>query len=133
MAAKRIQIQSLDIEDAPGSLQKLLAQIADADIDLECMTAFSTGQGKGQICLNSRDAQALANFAQGAGLSLSEAAGFIIDGNDKVGAAAEALKGLADAGINGVAAAALACAGQYHMIVIVAAADGDAAQAALGA
>ncbi|MHC4467430.1 MAG: hypothetical protein ACYSYW_12865 [Planctomycetota bacterium] len=54
-------------------------------------------------------------------------AGFIIVGDDTVGAAADALKGLADAGISGVAGAAMVCDGQYHMMVVVESADGDAA------
>ena len=66
-------------------------------------------------------------------MKTSAAAGFIIGGKDKVGAAAQSLKGLADAGINGVAGAAMVCDGQYQMLVVVDAADGDAAEEALGA
>ena len=67
------------------------------------------------------------------GIEVTDAAGFIISGEDKVGAAAEALKGLADAGISGVAGTAMVCDEQYHMLVVVDAGDGDAAERALGA
>ena len=62
-----------------------------------------------------------------------EAAGFIISGKDRIGAAAEALKGLAEAGINGVAGAAMVCDGQFQLLVVVNIADSAAAAKALGA
>ena len=87
----------------------------------------------GRVCLSAKSGEALKTFAQGAGIEVTQAAGFVISSADKVGAAAEALKGLSDAGINGIAGAAMVCDGQYHMLVVVNAADGDAAEKALAA
>jgi len=131
--AKRIRVHCLEIEDKPGSLQKLLAQAASANVDLLCFAAFSAGGGRGQLYVSVKDPQTLEAYAQAVGIEAPAATGFIIGGEDKVGAAAESLKGLADAGINGVAGAAMVCDGQYHMLIVVDAADGDAAEAALGA
>ena len=133
MAVKRISVHCVEIEDKPGSLQQLLSQAASENVDFQCFTAFSTGTLKGQVCLGAKDPSALAACASKAGIEAVEAVGFIISGDDKVGAAGEALKGLADAGINGCAGAAMVCGGQYQMLVVVAASDGDAAAQALGA
>lgn len=131
MAVKRITIHCLEIEDKPGSLQKLLAKVAQAGIDLQCFTAFSAGGGRGRVCISAKDPQAFKSCAQQAGIETTDAAGFILTGEDRVGAAAEALKPLADANISGVAGAAMVCNGQYHLLVVVEAADGDAAQKVL--
>jgi hypothetical protein len=133
MAVKRIGVQSVEIEDKPGSLQKLLAKIASAKVDLLCFAAFSAGGGRGRVYLSGKDPKALEACVRTAGIKTSAAAGFIVGGEDKVGAAGQLLKGLADAGINGVAGAAIVCDGQYHMLIVVEAADGGAAEKALGA
>jgi hypothetical protein len=132
MALEQIAVHCVEIEDKPGSLQKLLAKAAAANVDLHCFIACSAG-GKGQVCLNAKAPAALEAFAKDAGIKTKTAAGFILGGQDMPGAAAAALKGLADAGINGIAGAAMVCDGQYHMGIIVRAEDGSAAAKALGA
>ena len=129
MAVKRITVHCLEIEDKPGSLQKLLADAASANVDLQCFAAFSAGGGRGRVYLSAKSEEAF----EALGLESTAAAGFIISGEDKVGVAAEALKGLADANINGVAGSATVCDGQYQMLVVVDAGDADAAEKALGA
>lgn len=133
MAVKRVSIYCVEIEDKPGSLQGLLAEAAEAGVDFECFAAFSAGGGRGQLCLGAKDPAALASCAKSHGIEAKEAAGFIISSEDKVGAAAGALEGLAKAGINGVAGAAIVGGAQYQMLIVVAAADADAAAVALGA
>ena len=133
MAVKRINIYCVEIEDEPGSLQKLLAKAASANVDLLCFAAFSAGGGRGQVCIGPKDEDALKACAQDVGVEPTAAAGFIISGQDKIGAVAEALKGLAEAGISGLAGTAMVCDGQYQMLVVVKADDGDAAEKALGA
>lgn len=133
MAVQRISVVSVEIEDKPGSLQMLLAKIASAKVDLLCFAAYSAGGGRGRVYLSGKDPKALESCAQAAGIKTSSAAGFIIGGGDEVGAAGRVLKGLADAGVNGIAGAAMVCDGQYHMLLIVEVADGDAAEKALGA
>jgi hypothetical protein len=133
MAVKRIAVHCLEVEDKPGGLQRLLAKAASANVDFLGFVAFSAGGGNGCVCLSAKDPQTLEACAQEAGIETTAAAGFIVSDDDRIGAAAEALKGLADAGINGVAGAAIVSGGQYQMLIVVDAADGDAAQKALGA
>lgn len=133
MAVKRIAVHCVEIEDKPGSLQKLLDKAASENVDLRCFAAFSAGGGRGKVYLSAKDEQVLKACAEKACVEATTAAGFIVGGEDKVGAAAGALKGLAEAGINGLAGAAMVCDGQYHMLVVVDAKDGDAAEKALGA
>jgi hypothetical protein len=133
MAVKKVAVHCVEVEDKPGGLQRLLAQAASANVDFQCFAAFSAGGGKGQIYLSAKDEGAFKAYAEKTGIEATAAASFIISSDDKVGAAAEALKGLADAGINGVAGAAMVCDGSYHMLVVVNASDGEAAAKALGA
>ena len=133
MAVKRIAVHCVEIEDKPGSLQNLLAKAASANVDFLGFVALSAGGGRGCVCLSAKDPQTLEACAREAGIEATVAAGFIVSDADKVGAAAETLKGLAEAGINGVAGAAIVSDGQYQMLIVVDAADGDAAERALGA
>lgn len=131
MAVKRIIIHCIEIEDKPGSLQGFLEGVASANVDLLCCTAFSAGGGKGKIYIGAKDPEAFRGCAQELGISAKVATGFIVSGEDRVGACAEALKGLAEANINGVAGSAMAFDGQYQMVIVVNAADGKAAEKAL--
>jgi len=133
MAVKRITVHCVEIEDKPGSLQKLLDGAASANVDLLCCAAFSAGEGLGWVYVSAKDPAAFDAYAQDAGIEATAAAGFIVSGDDKVGVPAGALKGLADAGINGIAGAAMVCDGQYQMLVVVDAVDADTAEKALGA
>lgn len=133
MAVKRIVVHRVEIEDRPGILQGLLAKAASKNVDFQCFAAFSAGGGQGAVFLSAKDPETLRCCAEDACVMTTEMAGFIVRDEDRVGAGAEALKGLADAGINGVAAAAIVCNGQYQMLIVVAGADGNAAEKALGA
>lgn len=131
MTVERITVSCVEISDEPGSLHKILACGADEGVDFRCFVAYSAGGGVGRVCLSAKDPAALAACAKKSKVKMSAAAGFIITDDDRVGAAADALKGLADAGINGVAGAAMVCDGQYHLLLVVNEADGDAAEEAL--
>ena len=133
MAVKRMRVLCLEIEDKPGSLQKLLEQVASANIDLAGFVACSKGTGNGCVCISAKDSAALEGFISEKGLDATAATGFVVRSEDRIGAAGEALKGLAEAGINGVAGAAMVCDGQYQMLVVVNDADGDAAEKVLSA
>jgi hypothetical protein len=132
MAVKRFTIYGVELEDRPGSLQELLAQAASANVDMLCFEAFSAGGGRGGVYVGAKDPKTFEAFIEDAGIEATAAAGFIVSGKDKVGAAAEALKKLADADINGVAGSAMVCDGKYQMLIVVLADDGDAAAKALG-
>lgn len=131
MSIERIPVWGIEIADEPGRLQMLLLRAAAADLDLRCFIAYGMGQGRGKVYLGAKDPEAFEACAPDTGLEGTEAAGFIIGGEDEVGAAAQALDGLAKAGVNGAAGAAMVCDGQYHMLVVVEAEDADAAEKAL--
>ena len=133
MAAKKITVHSVQIEDKPGSLFQLLAKAAAEGVDFNCLSACSCAGGAAMAYLSAKNPESLKAWANKAAVKLTEMAGFMISGEDKVGAAAEDLKPLADAEINGVAASAMICNLGYGMVVIVNAADADAAAEALGA
>ncbi len=68
MAVKRIVVHCLEIEDKPGSLQKLLAQAASANVDLLCFAAFSAGDGRGRVYVSAKDPEALKASTQKLGI-----------------------------------------------------------------
>ncbi|MHC4333249.1 MAG: hypothetical protein ACYSUV_05795 [Planctomycetota bacterium] len=114
MAAKRITIHCLEIEDKPGSLYKFLSDAAHANVDMLCLTAFSMGFGRGRVCVSAKDPEALKSFAGESGIDVTTEAGFMVSGE------------------NGVAGAAMVCDGHYQLLVVVGAGDADAAARALG-
>jgi hypothetical protein len=133
MAIRKITVHAVQIEDKPGSLHKLLAKAAADGVDLNCLSACACSGGSAMAYLSAKNPEALKACAIKAGVEVKELAGFMLTGDDTPGAAAEALKPLADAGVNGVAAAAMVCNGGYGMVVIVDASDADSAAKALGA
>jgi len=133
MAVKRITVNSVDIEDKSGSLHKFLNKAALANVDLLCLAAFSVGRGKGKVYLSAKNQQAFEEFAKRSRIKTKNSAGFIISGDDEVGAAARALQTMAKAKINGLAGTAMVCDGQYHMLIVVDADDADAAEKVLTA
>ncbi len=133
MAVKRITVHCVDIENKPGSLQKFLAQASLSGVDFLCFVAYTLGGNRGRVCLSAEDQSAFESFAKEAELRTEAAAGFIIDGEDKKGAAAEALKGLAEDSINGIAGGAMVYDGRYQLVIVVDAADADRAEKALKA
>jgi len=133
MDVKEITVHCVEIEDRPGALQEFLSKAAAANVDFQCIAAYSTGGPCGNLCVSAKDSESFAAFARQAGIDTSKAAGFMVCGEDKVGAAADALKGLAEANINGIAGTAMVFEGQYQMLVVVDAADAEAACKAMSA
>ena len=124
MGVKRITVHRIEIEDKAGSLQRLLSRVALANVDLECFAAFSTSRNMGEVYVSATDARGFEAYASQTAIETKDATGFIIDGEDKVGAAAEALESLSRAG--------MVIEGGYRMLVVVDAGEGDAAAKVLG-
>jgi hypothetical protein len=122
------------VPDTPGEGQRILSALKDSGVNLLAFLGFPSG-GQSQIDLVPEDAQALRDAAEQAGVTLSEAKrAFLIQGDDRVGAVADALGKLAEANVNVTAAAAAgAGSGRYGMILWVSEADYDRAANALGA
>jgi hypothetical protein len=123
------------VSDAPGEGQRILSTLKESGVNLLAFLGFPLGGGQSQIDLVPEDAEALRDAAERAGVTLSEAKrAFLIQGDDRVGAVADALAKLAEANVNVTSAAAAgAGSGRYGMILWVAAADYERAADALGA
>jgi hypothetical protein len=122
------------VADTPGEGQRILSALKDRGVNLLAFLGFPSG-GQSQIDLIPEDPQALREVAEQAGVTLSEAKrAFLIQGDDRVGAVADALDKLAEASVNVTAAAAASAgSGRYGMILWVSEADYDRAASALGA
>jgi hypothetical protein len=123
------------VPDRPGESHRVLSALRDAGVLLLAYHAFPIGGGQAQIDLVPVDAGRFRQAAQAAGLSLvGPRKAFLIEGEARVGAAAEHAGKLAGAGVNIIAATALSAgAGRYGMIIWVSGQDYAKAAAALGA
>jgi hypothetical protein len=130
---RRVDYCYVEVPDKPGEGVRVLSALKEAGVDLLNFTAFPGAGGKAQIDLVAQDGEALARAAKQAGLTLSpRKQAFFVQGQNRAGAAADALRKLSDAKVNVKAANGCAGQGGFGMIVWVAAADLAAAARALG-
>ncbi len=132
---RRVEYYYVPVPDRPGEGLKMLSALKNADVLLLAYHAFPTGGGRAQLDLAPEDVRKFKQAAQAAGFTATGPRwAFLITGDDRVGAAAEHAKKLADAKINITAVTALgAGSGRYGMILWVASADYEKAATALGA
>jgi len=132
---RRVEYYHVPVPDKPGEGLKVLAALKNAGVLLLACHAFPTGGGRAQVTLVPEDAGKFKQVAQAAGFALTgPRRAFLITGDDRVGAAAEHAKKLADAKINITAVTAIgAGSGRYGMICWVAPTDYEKAATALGA
>jgi hypothetical protein len=130
-----VEYYYVTVPDTPGEGQRILSALKERGVNLLAFLGFPIGAGESQIDLVPEDPGALREAAEQVGVTLSEAKrAFLIQGDDRVGAAADALGKLGAAGVNVTAAAAVAGgARRYGMIIWVAPADYERAAGALGA
>jgi hypothetical protein len=117
----------------PGEASRALAALKDAGVNLLAFTGFPNGR-RAQLDFIPADAKAFQQAARKAGLKLSKKkTGFLIQGEDRVGALADTLSKLGAAKIN-VTAVDAVCAGvgRYGAILWVKPADRKRAAKALG-
>ncbi len=131
MAATRIDVYRLDIEDRPGSLQEMLAGVSEAELNIVHLAAFSCGEGKGHAYFVPEQPWALDDYARANGLELVRCAGFIFTGSDRIGLGAELVKPLSEAGVNVLVGTATVAEGLYYLLLIVSEEDAEAAERAL--
>jgi hypothetical protein len=131
---RRVEYFYVTVPDTPGEGRRILSALQESGVNLAAFLAFPTGGGQSQLDLVPEDPAALRAAAEKAGIALSEPKqAFLIQGDDRVGAVADATAKLAEADINATAAAATAAGpGSYGMIVWVAPTDYERAAAALG-
>jgi hypothetical protein len=98
---KRIDYYYVSVPDKPCEGARILAALRDAGVNLIGVSAFPHGTRRSQLDLIPSDSATFANAARAAGLKLStKKSGFLIQGEDRVGAVADIAKRLADASIN---------------------------------
>ncbi len=129
----RVDYFYIQTPNKPGEAARALSTLKDAGINLLAFTGFPKGQ-RAQLDFIPADPAAFVKAAKKAGWKLStRKSGFLIQGEDRVGAVADILAKLADARIN-VTAVDAVCAGadRYGAILWVKPPDLKRAAKALG-
>ncbi len=131
---RRVPYWYFEVPDQPGEGAKLFEKLRDQKVNLLHFTAFPVGGGKAQVDVVPEDQAAFAEAVKRTGLRpAGPKEAFLVQGGDRPGVAAEALRKLAGAKVNVIAAnASVAQGGVFGMIVWVAAGDVAAAARALG-
>ncbi len=131
--AKRVDYYSIEIPDQPGEAFRILAKFKESGVNFLSITGFRTSVGKGQISLMPENGESFLKAAKTVGVTVGAAKkAFLVQGSDRVGAAAETFKKLADAKINMRAYNAGSSQGNFGLVIWVAAEDVDVAAKALG-
>jgi hypothetical protein len=132
---RRVSYCYVMVPSRPGQGAKILGALKDAGVDLLAYSGFPAGGGRAQIDLVSSDLGTVGRVARKHGWRLSKAKkGFLVQGEDKVGAVQRHLQKLAAGGVNVTAADAVTAGkGRYGMILWVKAKDYAKAARLLGA
>lgn len=132
---RKVSYSYLKVPSRPGQGARVLAALKDANVNLLAYTGFPAGGGKAQLDLVTDDQGAVSRVARKEGWRLSRTKkGFLIQGDDKVGAVQRHLQKLASGKVNVIAADAVTAGkGRYGMILWVRPADYSRAARLLGA
>ncbi len=129
----RVDYFYIETPNKPGEAARALHAIKEAGINLLAFSGFPKGR-RAQLDFIPADSAAFAKCARKAGCTLSKKkSGFLIQGEDRIGAVADVLGKLADANIN-VTATTAVCAGnnRYGAILWVKSPDLRRAAKVLG-
>ena len=132
---RRVNYVYVMVPNRPGQGARITDELREAGVNLLAYTAFPTRGGRAQVDLIAEDLGALRRIARRNGWRLSDARkGFLVQGDDRVGAVHNHLKKLADQKINVTAADAVTAGkGRYGMLLWVRPKDYARAAAALRA
>jgi prephenate dehydratase len=132
---RRVSYFYFELEDKPGEGARVLGKLKDAQINLLSFVAFPTAAGKAQLTVVPEKVDDFVAAAKSAGLTASARKEcFLVQGDDRVGAAYDTLKRLAEAKISVTAGSACSAgSGSYGMALYVKPSDLAAAAKALGA
>lgn len=132
---RKISYTYVMVPHRPGKGVEVLGALRDAGINLLAFSAFPAGGGKAQVDLVTDDLAGLRRVARRNGWRLKAAKrGFLVQGEDRIGAVDRQLGKLAAAKINATAADAVTAGrGRYGMILWVKPKDFGRAARALGA
>jgi len=131
---RRVDYFHVALEDKPGEAARLLTKLADGGVLLSFFVAFPTAGGKSQVTLVPERPDLFLTVAKSAGLDPSvRKQCFLVQGDDRLGAARDSFRRLADADINCVASSGVtAPGGTFGLVLFVKQADVAAAAKALG-
>ncbi len=132
---RRVNYSYVKVPNRAGQGVRVLDALTRAGVDLLAFSAFPERGGKTQVDLVTDDLAGVRRVARQNSWRLSDAKrGFLIQGDDRVGAVHRQIKKLADAKVNVTAADAVAAGkGRYGMILWVKPKDIPRAAKALGA
>jgi hypothetical protein len=132
---RRVNYVYLMVPNRPGQGARITDELREAGVNLLAYTAFPTRGGRAQVDLIAEDLGAIRRIARRNGWRLSDARkGFLVQGDDRVGAVHNHLKKLAEQKINVTAADAVTAGkGRYGMLLWVRPKDYARAAAALRA
>ncbi len=132
--ARRVDYFYAEVADQPGEGARIFQKLKDAGVNLLSFNAFPGVANKAQIDFVPESSEGFIKAAKSAGITLSaKKQALFVQGADRVGAAAEILKKLADAKINVRAASGCAADTGFGVIIWVRPEDFQAAAKALGA
>lgn len=131
---KRVQYFYTEVSDKPGEGARLLSLLKEAGVNLLAFSGFPHGR-RAQVDFIPADPAAFRAVARKAKLTLvGPKTGFLIQGEDRVGALTEIMAKLAEAKINVTACDAVATGeGRYGAILWVKPGDVQKAARVLGA
>jgi hypothetical protein len=108
---RKVDYFKMEVSDRPGEGARILGALRGAGVNLLVFSGFPKGR-KAQVDFVPEDTGAFKAAARAAKLKLSpKKTGFLVQGEDRVGAVAEIMSRLAGAGIN-VTAIDAVCAGE---------------------
>ena len=132
--ARRVDYFYAEVADQPGEGARIFQKLKEAGVNLLSFNAFPGVASKAQIDFVPENSEAFIKAAKAAGITLSaKKQALYVQGADRVGAASEILKKLADAKINVRAASGCAADKGFGVIIWVRPEDFQAAAKALGA
>ena len=130
---RQIDYFYLLVPHRPGEAARVLRTLKDAGVNLLAFSGFPEGR-RGQLDFIPADASAFKNVAKAAKWKVTgPKRGFLIQGDDRVGAIADLAGKLADAKINVTAIDAVSIDGRYGALCWVAPRDLKKAAQVLGA
>jgi hypothetical protein len=134
-SVRKVRYAYVMVPNRAGKGAAVLERLRAAGVDLVAYSGFPGAGGQAQIDLVTDDLAGLRRVAKASGWKLSAVKkGFLVQGDDRIGAVHRHLARLGDAGVSVVAADAVGAGkGRYGMILWVKAKDYARAARALGA
>jgi hypothetical protein len=134
-SVRKVRYAYVMVPNRAGKGAAVLARLREGGVDLLAYSGFPASGGNAQIDLVTEDIAGLRRVAKASGFRLSGVKkGFLVQGDDRIGAVHRHHAKLAEAGVSVVAADAVAAGkGRYGMILWVKGKDYARAARALGA